>query len=176
MQIGLRGAEPPSGGDGHLEAGTHPSIGGDDLQKAVHIGTFQLGVLPVLQNLAHDRVLAPKLVQHLRVGGVAGLRLLVGGHPQFIEEDFPQLLGGVDIELPGVGIYLLLQRLQRGGERFAEALEGSGVHPEACVLHLCKHLTQGQLHVEIQPVHAGLFQLWQHCLMQRGYGGGIAQK
>ena len=39
------------------------------------------------------------------------------------EEDFPQLLGGVDIELPGVGIYLLLQRLQRGGERFAEALE-----------------------------------------------------
>ena len=176
MQIGLRGAEPSGGGDGHLEAGPHPPVCGDDLQKAVHIGAFQLGVLPVLQHLAHDGVLAPEFIQHLRVGGVAGFCLLVGGHSPFIEEDFSQLFGGVDIELPGVGIDLLLQCLQRGGERFAEALEGSGVHPEACVLHLCKHLTQGQLHVEIQPVHAGLFQLWQHCLMQRGYGGGIAQK
>ena len=54
----------------------HPPVCGDDLQKAVHIGTFQLGVLPVLQHLAHDGVLAPKLVQHLRVGGVAGLSML----------------------------------------------------------------------------------------------------
>ena len=41
--VRLRGAEPSGGGDGVLEGGVDPPVGGDHLVQAVHIGGLELG-------------------------------------------------------------------------------------------------------------------------------------
>ena len=174
LQVRLRGAEPPGGGDGHLEAGADPPVRANDLHQTVHVGALQLGVLPVLQHVLHNGVLTAQLVQYLRVGGPAGFCALAVGHAQALKEDLPQLLGGIDVELPGIGVDFLLQRPDGVGQRFAELRQGPGVHPEARRLHLRQHPAQGQLDAAIQLLHAGLLQFGQHDVMQCADGVGVA--
>ena len=116
----------------------------------------------------------PQLFQDLRVGGPAGLGPLAVGHPQALKEDLPQLLGGVDVEFPGVGVNLLLQSLDSGGQRVPKGPQGPGVHPEARQLHLRQNPAQGELDGKVQLLRPGLLQLGQHGPVQRLHSGGVA--
>ena len=174
LQVGLCGAQPPRGRDRHLKAGAHPSVRADDLQKPVHIGTAELRILPVLQHVPYNGVL--QLLQDLRVGGPAGLGPLAVGKPQAVKEDLPKLLGGVDIELPGVGVDLLLQGGDGPAELPAKGLQGPGVHPEAHQLHLRQHPAEGELNIKVELPHPGLLQLGGHFIVQGVHRGHPAEE
>ena len=82
LQIRLRGAEPPGGGNGHLEPGADAPIRVQGLQKALSVGGLQLGVLSVFQHRPHDGGLIAQLFQHVGIGGPAGFRFLAVGQAQ----------------------------------------------------------------------------------------------
>ena len=177
LQIRLGGAEPPRGRHRHLEAGAHPAVRVDDLQKAVHIGAFQLGVLPVAQHVRHDRRIVPQLLQHIGVGGPSGFRLFPVGQPQLFKQDGPQLLGRVDVErLPRCGVDGLLRLVHDALQRLAVLGQRLPVHQKARRLHLRQHPAQRQLHIVVQRLHIQLPQLGRQCPAERRHGGGIADE
>ena len=142
LEVGLGGGEPPSGGDGVLEAGVDAPVGGDDFAQAVGVGRFQLGELAVVQNGLDNGVLAPQLLQYLGVGGVAGFCLLHRRQAQLVKENFSQLLGGVDVELlPGQLIDEGLVLLDALSQSFAEGSQSLPIHQHAGSLHLGQHRT-----------------------------------
>ena len=146
LQVRLRGAEAARGGDGHLELRPHPPVGVHGLQKAVGVGGFQLGVLPVLQHRVHNGVLKAELFQHVGIGGPAGLGLLPVGEAQALKQHLSQLLRGVDVEgPPGHLVNGGLLPGDPGGQALAEVPQGPGVHAAARPLHLRQHPAEGQL-------------------------------
>ena len=177
LQIRLRGAEPPGGGDGHLEAGAYPAVHIDDLHQPIHIGTLQLGVLAEAQYVVHDGIGVTQLFQHIGVGGPAGLCLFAVGQLQFLEQDIPQLLGGVDVESLSGGIVDSLLHAVRGLlQGRAEIRQGVPVHQETSCLHIRQHPAQRQLHTIVQFLHLQLPQLGRERPVQGGHGGGVADK
>src|SRR5215207_2459638 len=61
--------------------------------ESFYIGAPELGQLTVLDDAVGYGILYGKLLQHLRVGGVAGLGLPDGGNAHLFEEDLAELLG-----------------------------------------------------------------------------------
>ena len=114
LEIGLRGGQPPRGGDRVLERGVDAPVRADDLGQPVHIGGLQLGVLAVAKNGVDDGVVALELFQHLGIGGVSRFGLLHRRQAQLVKEDVTKLLGGIDVEgLPRLLIDALLDGLDR---------------------------------------------------------------
>ena len=177
LEVGLGGAEAAGGGDGVLEAGVDAPVVGDHLAQAVHIGGLQFGELAVVQDLLDDGVLAPELVQHLRVGGVARLGLLHRGQAQLVKEDAAQLLGGVDVELlPGQLVDGGLHLVDALGEHLPELDQGPPVHQHPDLLHLGQHRAQGEVHLVVELVQPQLLQPLGEGLPQGPDEGGVGQQ
>ena len=152
-------------------------VGGDDLAQAVHVGGFQLGELAVVQNGLDDGVLAPQLLQHLGVGGVARLGLFHRRQPQLFKEDLAQLLGGVDVELlPRQRENGLLVPGDALGQGLAEGGEGFPVHQHPGQLHLGQHGAQGQLHLLVELGEVQFLQTLGQGLIKCVDEGAVAQK
>ena len=84
------------------EVWTLPVSGIDELGQGVHIGGFELGKAPVFQDLGRKREILGQFVEDIHIRGVSGLGAFAPGKFELLEEDFSQLLGGIDVEfLPG---------------------------------------------------------------------------
>ena len=170
LEVGLRGGEAPGGGDGVLEGGVDAPIVGDDLGQPVHIGALELGKLAVVHDDVDDGVFSPQLFQHLHIGGIAGLGLFHRRQAKLLEQDAPQLLGGVDVELlsrqlvddPHIGLDAPVQHLAKGRQSPA-------VHQHPRPLHAGQHRTQGEVHLIVELVHAQFLQLGGERLIQGGH-------
>ena len=121
-------------------------------------------------------MLPAELFQHLGVGRIPSLGLLVGGQAQLVEQDLAQLLGGVDVELlPGQVVDAVPAAVDALGQHLAELGQRLPVDAEAALLHLRQHRAEGQFY-RVQQIGQPLgFQLWPHLLVQRADGGGVAE-
>ena len=96
------------------------------------------------------------------------------GQAQALEEDLPQLLGGVEVELlPRHGPDLLLEHIDAGLQGLAEAGQGVLVHQDAGLLHLRQHGAEGELHLLIHPGQAQLRELGGQSAVQGGQQAGV---
>ena len=137
------------------------------LEKAVHVGGFQLGDLAVLQNVLNDGVVLFQLIQYLGRGGVARFGLLVGGEHESLEKDLAQLLGGIDVEgLARVGKDAALQIGGVGVQYQAVLVNGIAIHLEADALHIEEDGGQGHFHISEHAQLPGLFQLCDEGIAQ----------
>ena len=87
-----------------------PAVGGDQRRQRLDVGRAQLRVDPPLEELVDHRVAPAQLLEHRRVGRVAGLRPLALRQVQLEEQDLLELLGAAEVELvPDVDVDLLLE-------------------------------------------------------------------
>ena len=92
-----------------------------------------------------------QLLQRLGVGRVAGLGLLLGREAELVEEDLPQLRGGVDEELgPRQLLDLLLEPARLHGQLAGQAAQPVDVDADAGVLHPGQHLYQRPLDLVVE--------------------------
>ena len=177
LEVWLRGAQPPRGRHRHLEAGAHSPVRLDDLHQPIHVGAFQLGVLPVAQHVRHDGRVVPQLFQHVGIGGPAGLGLFPVGQAQLFKQDHAQLLGRVDVEcLPRRGVDGLLRLIHDALQRLAVLCQSLPVHQKARRLHLRQHAAQRQLHLVVESGHVQRLQLGRQRPMERRHRRGVADE
>ena len=80
----------------------------DELRQRFEVGGDQLRERAVAKDLPHKGIADRQILQHVRSGRVAGLRLLARRHPQLLEEDMSELFGRIDIEwFPCLGVDIL---------------------------------------------------------------------
>ena len=176
LQVRLGRREPPRRRHRHLKARADAPVGADGLQKPVGIGALELGVLPVLQHVRHDRH-AAQLIEHVRVCAPAGLGFFAVRELHVLEEDLPELLGGVDVEgRARGGVDLLLKLRDRGLQRLAELGERRTVDEKAALLHPGEHRAQRQLDVVVERLELQLAQLRRERLAERRDRRRIAQQ
>ena len=181
LEVGVAGGEAPRRRHHLVVGGVDPAgTGVDQSGQRVQVGVLQLRLLPVLDDAFGDLVLAGQPLQHLDSGGeVFRLgRLLGGRESQFLEQDRPELLGRVEVELlagqfgDAVREDLdLLAHLARHG------LQHLPVHLHPGGLHVGQHLHQGNLHLEeqiLQPV--GPDRRLQHAEEPKGQVGRPGQQ
>ena len=151
VQVGGVGAEPAGPGHGLVEGGPDAVAGPHLAQQPLAVGGPQLLQLPVVEQVLDHRMGLPEPLQGLGVGGVAGLGPLQGREPQLVEQDLPELLGGVEVELAsGGGDHRGPHLLGLGGQLVADAGEDGRVDADPDVLHAGQHPHQGGLDVVVQ--------------------------
>jgi hypothetical protein len=70
----------------------------DQFGKGINVRGFELGQAAIAEDLQREVVLKRQFGQDIHISGIAGLRLPDDGKSQLFKEDFPELLGGVDIK------------------------------------------------------------------------------
>ena len=120
----------PVDGDGLVERRVEPAVVGDQRRQRLDVGRAELRVDPPVEHRLDDRVDADELLEHRRVGRVAGLRLPALGQLQLAEQDVAELLRRADRELVADrGVDLLLEPGDLGVElaiEHGERLEVDG--------------------------------------------------
>ena len=120
----------------------HPAILADFLEKTIRVGGFQLGQHPIFHDGRNDRVLVFQFLQNLSVGGVTFLGFLRGWKAKLIKEDFPQLLGRVNVEGSlRIGENHLFTGINALGEHGTELFQLIAVNADTPVFHLVEHVT-----------------------------------
>ena len=143
LQVRLGGADAPCGGAHLVKSGVDPAVFVPHRDQCVDIGRFQLLVFSIFQNLCADRIVLRQLLQHL---GVGGNLLLRRGDAQLAEQQFTQLLWGIEVDpRPCHFSDLIGQALDLRPERDAQLPEYVRVHQEALVLHAPQHVGQRKL-------------------------------
>lgn len=90
LQIRELAAQPSGRRDRLTVEGVHfARRRGNFLQKPFHVGGLQLCERAVLQNILHNFMVRFQLLQHLGIGGIAGLCLLDDWQAQLIEQNLP---------------------------------------------------------------------------------------
>ena len=144
VQVGGVGAEPAGPGHGLVEGGPDAVAGPHFGQQTLAVGGPQLLQLPIVEKVLDHRMGPPEPLQRLGVGGEAGLGPLQRGEPQLVEQHLPELLGGVDVELPASGgDHRSPHRIGLGGQLVADAGQRVGVDADADLLHAGQHPHQG---------------------------------
>ena len=127
----------------------------DLLEQAVAVGGAQLLHLAVGEQVLDDRVLAGQLLEAGGVGGEPGLRLLLRGEAELVEEHLAQLERGVHVELvPGRLDDRGAVALDVGDQPVAEALQLVAVDGDAGVLHAGEHADERHLDVVVERAQA----------------------
>ena len=149
VEVRSVGAESARAGDRLVERGVDAAVGLDLGEQAGAVGAPQLLDLAVGQQVVDDGVLVAQLLQHTGIGHrLAGLGLLEDGQTELLEQDRPELLGGVDVELlarllDDEGAEPVALRL----ELFVEPLELGAVDADAEVLHAGERRDERVLHL-----------------------------
>ena len=164
LQIGLCGADTPGGGNCLIEIGVNPLVRPDIDSQPVGVSGFQLGQLPVFQDVLYNGRLPGKLFQHIRRRGITCFGLLAPGKLHGIKEYLSQLLGRINIEFHScLGMDGFLQLLYPLHQRIAVGFQFLPAHLHSLMLHIIQHQRQGHLHVTHQLIHSGFYQLFlQH--------------
>ena len=117
LEVRVRRRQPAGRRHGLVEQRVEPAVGADQRRQRLDVGGPELGVDPPLEDRLDHRVDAAQLLEHRRVGRVAGLRLAALRQPQLDEQDVAQLLGRADRELVADGgVDLGLEARDLGGE------------------------------------------------------------
>jgi len=104
-------------------------------------------------------VLGRELLQRVGVGRGPGLRLLDRDQPELVEEDAPQLRGGVDVELlPRVEVDLALEPPALVAELLAEILEERDVDADSGRFHVREHGDERAFDPLVEPDELARFQ------------------
>ena len=165
VEVGGVGAEAAGAGDSLVERGPDPISLPHLGEEALAVGRPQLLDLPVRQELLDDGMVVSEPLKGGRIGGISGLRLLARRQPELLEQDLPELLGGVDVELlPGSLMDGGTEEVAFGGELVAQTGEFGHVDAHADLLHPGQHPDQRQLDVSIQPGDALPVDGCQHRL------------
>jgi hypothetical protein len=146
VQVRLVGAEPAGPGHGLLEGGVDATVARVDLrQQARAVGRAQLLDGAVPEQRVDDRVLALELLQGGGIGGEAGLRLLVRGQPEGLEQHRAQLRRGVHLELDArLLLDAGLEHRRLGGEPLVERLQLAASTPTPGVSMRARTRTSGR--------------------------------
>ena len=116
----------------------------DDLDQAIGIGGFQLGQHAVIHDCGNNGVLSLQLLQHIRIGRIAGLGLLNGRKPKLFKQKLSQLTGRIDIErFFGVAVYQLFAIIDPLGQHSAKLLQLILIDQYALALHVIQNRTEG---------------------------------
>ena len=103
MQIGLVATEAASSSNGLIE-GRPNSIAWPYLRdESLAVGRPELLNFSILQQQFDHRVVTSQLFQRRCIGRVAGLGLLLRGQTELLEQNLPQLLRRVDVEVFACG-------------------------------------------------------------------------
>ena len=86
-RLGASDDSRPGAGHRLVERGVDATVGADLGEQTLAVGRAQLLDLAVAQQVLDDRVLAGQLLERRGVGGEAGLRLLLRGEAELVEED-----------------------------------------------------------------------------------------
>ena len=140
VQVRLIRREAAGSGHGLLERGADPVSLADLGEQTLAVGRPQLLDFAVLEEVLDDRMLSAHLFERLGVGRIAGFRLLLWGEPEFVEQHFAQLLGGVDVEVvPGMLDHGGPLGLRLGDEFIPNRLQHVRIDTDASILHLREH-------------------------------------
>ena len=126
----------------------------------------------MLDQFFGERVVEGQLFEYLDIGALSGLGLFLDRELQVVEQQPLQLLRRVDVERPrevriGIGLArhlpdTFLDRLQPGGELFAQLAKMLRVDFNSVGLHRAKNVDQRNLHLAQQPLQRrDFFQLGQ---------------
>ena len=145
------GAEPTRPGHRLVERRPDPVSRPDRGQQALAVRGAELLDLPVGQQVINYRVVPAEPFQGRSVGRVPGLGLLPRGEAQLSEEDLPELLGGVHVELlPGSLVHHAPKPVAVRRQLVAQPGQLGHVDPHAQLLHPGQHGDQGHLEGGVQ--------------------------
>ena len=152
-----------------------PVLAVDRRGQRVHVGALELLQLAVLQDQAGQ--LVPhrgELLQHVGVGGGAGLGLLEDRELLLLEQDRRELPRRVDVEVHARHLRDLdLQPPEVGAQLLAQPGEERAVDADPLPLHVHQHLDQRHLDVAEQVLHLDLAQRRREEVVQGEHGGAV---
>ena len=134
LQVGVGAGEASGGGADLVEGGVDAAFGVGELGEGVEVGGFEFLELAVLDDEGGDGVVDGELFEDVLGGGDDfAFAVLHGlGEAHFVEEDFAELLGGVDVEaVAGVGVDALGEGVDGDGEAGGHVAEELGVYADA---------------------------------------------
>ena len=151
VRVGRR--EAPGRGHRLVERRVQPPVGGDECRQGVDVGRAQLRVRPPFEELVDHRVRRAELLEHRRVGRVAGLRLLALRQVELGEEHLLELLGAAEVELVAdVDVDLGLEPGDLGPELRGQRRQPVAVDRDAGRLHPGEDGDQRQLDLGEQAI------------------------
>ena len=143
LQIGVRGAQPPGGGQGLMERRMEPAGARVDRRRQrVDVGGLELGDSPVLQQPARQFVGRRQLGQDVDVGRVSAFGLLesLGGQLELVKQHLAQLIGRVQVEFAAGQLEALrLQAAELDAEFRAHRLQRRRIDQDAGRFHVGQH-------------------------------------
>ena len=136
--------------------------------QRVDVGRLDFGELAVAQDERGQLVNLGELLEHLRVGGISALRLLLRRQAQDLEQDMTELFGRVDVELlagklddpRAQGIDVALRAL-------ADLVEVRDVDRGARALHRGKHRDKRQIDLGVCAHQSVVFERAGKRLLER---------
>ena len=128
-------------------------------RQGLDVGRAQLRVDPPLEQLVDHRMGGAQVLEHGRIGRVAGLRPLALGQVELVEEDLFELLGAAQVELvPDVHVDLALQPVDLGGELAVQDAQRLEVEGDADGLHPGEDRDERQLDLAEQALQLDLVE------------------
>ncbi len=158
-RLGSLEAEPPGDRDRLRVAGVHaPGLAIHHLRQLVGVGGFEFRHAAIVEQDFRQRVIERQFLQHFLVGGrIAARRLFLDRQLQFVEQDFPELLGRIQVErLPGSFVRTGLQCDQLFAQLAALDLQQVAVEQHAVAFHRVEHLHTRQFDVAVHIMQAVL--------------------
>ena len=157
VRVGRR--EAPGRRDGLVERRVEAAVGGHQDRQRVDVRRAQLRVDPPLEQLVDHRMGRAQVLEHRRVGRVAGLGALALRQVQLEEEDLLELLGAAEVELVAdVGVDLGLEPRDLGRELGRQDLQRVEVERDPGRLHPGQDRDERQLDLRVEAVQPVLDQ------------------
>ena len=156
---------------------SRPSVA-DPVRQRVQVGLGELGQLAEALDLGDDRVLVADRLQHLGVGGEAGLAAALAAELELLEEDLAELLRRADHELlAGELPDLALELDDVGADAGGDDLQRLRVELDALLLGLAQDVDERELDLVHEVGQAALLDLRALALGelvdQDGVGGEL---
>ena len=165
LQVRIRRRDAPRRGHHLIELPMDAAIRLNIVQKPLRIGRVQLRKRTVIQDIRHDLVVLGELLKHIRRGRVTGLRLLAALHAELSEQDLPELLRRVDVELLArLRVDPRLQRLDAGPKLHAIVDERLLIDEDTGTLHIVQCIHERHLNLLIERPLLELLQLRENLL------------
>ena len=176
VQVWLVGTQAAGAGDGLVEGGVNAPIRCHLCKQTLAVGGAKLLELAVVEQRVDELgPLVSQLLQCLRVGGEACLRLLHWGEFALLEKDLAQLNGRVEVELPPSDlVHLGHESLALGGEPLVECAQFGDVDRDTCVLHAGEDPHKRVLDVAVQRSHPLCIECRLDCGSKAGHSKGSA--
>ncbi len=122
----------------------------DERWQDIYIGAQQFADSPIVEYLSYDRMLMRNAEQHFFGSDILSVFCLLCFiiEFEFIEQEFPYLSWGIDIEVGTSGLpYLVFYLLQLFIESFGSLSEYCSIEAHACLFHACEYGCERHLYI-----------------------------